>query len=83
MNCTRCGVDCHGDQRTLRMSCLYDMLELGIPLVTHDGMYTMKVCKACRADWMKAIKQWFDDPPLRDESLDGIWIRELGAPAKL
>lgn len=29
--------------------------------------YTLRVCKRCRADWMGAIKQWFDQPCTPEE----------------
>ena len=42
------------------------------------GLYTLRVCKRCRADWMAAIKQWFYSAPTGEGDGD-IPIRELGA----
>lgn len=42
-------------------------------------LYTLLVCKDCRADWMTAIETWFKGPrPLRLGSGTGVWIRENG-----
>lgn len=44
------------------------------------GMFTLRVCKGCRSDWMATIKKWFNDPPtVRTSCGSGIWIRENGA----
>lgn len=41
--------------------------------------FTLRVCKDCRADWMTAIKTWFEDTPDPKESCgSGIFIRENG-----
>jgi hypothetical protein len=29
----------------------------------HHPMFTLRVCKSCRAEWMDAIKTWFRAPP--------------------
>ena len=43
-------------------------------------MFTLRVCKGCRSDWMGAIKDWFNRPPIRKESCgSGIFIRKNGA----
>ncbi|HMI68977.1 MAG TPA: hypothetical protein VK510_03210 [Solirubrobacteraceae bacterium] len=86
---------CHAvglDRRTLWMSCLYNMLELGMPFeqVVVRGeqrwnltdaevsafvraelappapqiinrLYTLRVCKDCRASWMQAQLAWFTE----------------------
>lgn len=61
--CVRCG-DVGEDRRTLWMACLYAMEELKLPFdiveMKPQRMYTLLVCKDCRASWMKAIKAWFD-----------------------
>ena len=123
--CVRCK-EWGEDRRTLHMSCLYDMAELGIPLEEYRlkgeafakngveelwfgdeaelramGMkphtistfspqptttvdrafYSQRVCKDCRAEWMTAIKEWFErgQPQQQVESCgSGIFIRELG-----
>jgi len=114
--CARCG-EAGKDRRTLWMSCLYDMGELGIPLErrsirgtvhAYEGerpilepangfpglsapvfadapmgnpvalsTYTIKVCKPCRADWMRAIRDWYVDPPKVERG--EVCVRELGA----
>ena len=114
--CARCG-EIGDDRRTLWMSCLYDMSELGIPLEqrsvrgtvhAYEGerpilepangfpglsapvfadepmgdpvalsTYTIKVCKPCRADWMRAIRDWYVDPPKVERG--EVCVRELGA----
>jgi len=67
--CACCGEVGH-DHRTLWMACGYNMDELGIPLDHKDvaevtgfnrgGVYTLLVCKHCRALWLDAIKVWFE-----------------------
>lgn len=89
--CQRCRQD-GDDRRTLWMACFYQMDELGIPLEKEtlfttdyprcDGkdFYTLRVCKDCRADWMKSIKDWFNSPlVMRDSCGSGIFVRENGA----
>jgi hypothetical protein len=39
--------------------------------------YTIKVCKPCRADWMRAIRDWYVDPPKVERG--EVCVRELGA----
>jgi hypothetical protein len=41
--------------------------------------FTLYVCKDCRADWMMAIKRWFEQRPARDDVGSGIFVRELGS----
>ena len=78
------------DRRTLWMACLYEMNELGLPFkeqtlasgVDHSHsmkMYTLRVCKECRAEWMGAIKTWFNSQPARGPTGTGVWIRVNGA----
>lgn len=44
------------------------------------SMFTLRVCKNCRSDWMAAIKKWFNEPPtVRAGCGSGIWVRENGA----
>lgn len=114
--CARCG-EAGDDRRTLWMSCLYDMSELGIPLEqrsirgtvhAYEGeryliepaegrpgiavpafadepigepialsTFTLRVCKPCRADWMRAIRDWYVDPPKVERG--EVCVRELGA----
>lgn len=43
-------------------------------------LYTLRVCKECRADWMTAIQAWFHSgKPVRPGSGTGVWIRKNGA----
>jgi hypothetical protein len=49
--------------------------------------FTLRVCKGCRADWMHAIKTWFNSENERepeDEFTDGVaYVRDLGAIRKM
>ena len=45
--------------------------------------YTLEVCKLCRADWMRAIKGWFDDKSRPASPGSGIFIRDLGATREI
>jgi len=55
------------------------MEELKIPFELFESNYILKVCKSCRADCMKAIKHWFENPIKEISCGSGIFIRELGA----
>lgn len=92
--CQRCKED-GDDRRTLWMACFYEMMELNIPFEKerireggiHDdhpnnfhNFYTLRVCKQCRGDWMKALKEWFAKPVTPIDSCgSGIYLREYGA----
>jgi hypothetical protein len=73
--CVRCGAVGY-DRRTLWHACLYEMDELGLPFKKVDLgegrfsriFYTLYVCKGCRAEWMLAIKQWFNSPARHDDA---------------
>lgn len=83
--CKRCG-DGPEDLRTIRMACFYDMGELGLPLdLDQEGKsYCMRVCKACRGDWLAAIRTWFHAASEREASPgSGIFVRELGATREI
>jgi len=42
--------------------------------------YTLRVCKRCRSQWMRAIDDWFRDKPVDPESCgSGIFIRDKGS----
>jgi hypothetical protein len=50
--------------------------------------YTLRVCKRCRADWMSAIRNWFQDAPEpeedeEDEEDGGIYVRRLGSTERI
>uniref|UniRef100_A0A6M3JU23 Uncharacterized protein n=2 Tax=viral metagenome TaxID=1070528 RepID=A0A6M3JU23_9ZZZZ len=54
------------------MACGYDMSELHVPFKHTElkgvpsfgnGLYTLFVCKSCRADWLQAIENWFQTKP--------------------
>lgn len=48
--------------------------------LTPQQLYTLRVCKECRADWMTAIQAWFQTgKPVRPASGTGVWIRKNGA----
>ena len=79
--CQRCEEEGH-DRRTLVMACFYQMSELGLPFEEDtEGRYTLRVCKSCRADWMTAIKAWFENKPLTEEDAGAgqTYVQELGA----
>lgn len=49
-----------------------------------QGLYTLRVCKRCRGDWMNAIAQWFRTPPERRESCgSGIFVRRGGVNVEI
>jgi len=82
--CQRCG-ETQDDLRTLWMACLYDMSEMNLPFALRylqcdevNSIFTLLVCKNCRADWMLAIQGWFNTPPA-EEPQTGYFVRELGA----
>jgi len=86
--CQRCGI-VDDDLRTLWMSCLYAMNELGVPFQRYQvempyiNFFTLRVCKDCRADWMAAIKNWFTMPIERESCGSGIFVRENGASKEI
>lgn len=46
---------------------------------THN-FFTLRVCKNCRADWMKQIQNWFETKPEKPESVGtGIFVRDRGS----
>lgn len=53
--------------------------------VRHSGelcakpLYTLCVCKQCRADWMMAIKRWFAEKPEWMDDENGVPTRVFGA----
>ncbi len=92
--CQKCG-DEHDDLRTLWMGCFYDMNELELPFKMETiidasncnkphHLYTLHVCKGCRADWMTTIKIWFDMPTRKPVSPGtGIYVRHFGANVEI
>ena len=43
------------------------------------GLYTLRVCKECRGDWLAAIKTWFHaGKKARTSPGTGIFVRENG-----
>ena len=79
--CQRCYEDdSDGDLRTLYMKCGYEMNELDLPFnMDENNYYTLTVCKTCRSDWMKYIRDWFNTKPEAIDLGTGILIREFGA----
>jgi len=78
--CVRCG-EIENDRRTLRMSCLYEMSEMKIPFkeVQHPDRaneFTLRVCKKCRGEWMKAIEAWFLN--IRKGSFTQFYEKSIG-----
>jgi len=47
------------------------------------SFYLLRVCKSCRADWMAAIREWFENPVERGSCGSGIFVREGGAAREL
>jgi len=47
--------------------------------LTPQSLYTLRVCKDCRAAWMMAIRQWFNVPVNRSATGTGVYIRRAGA----
>lgn len=93
--CQRCH-EAEEDRRTLWMACFYEMGELDLPfekrIMQDKGaghtqlFYTMRVCKDCRSDWMKAIQYWFHDvepEPKPKPCGSGIYVREFGANVEI
>lgn len=49
------------------------------PEIVYQKFYTLRVCKSCRASWMRAIQAWFNDQSPKPESCNsGIYIRKFG-----
>lgn len=49
--------------------------------LTPETLYTLRVCKDCRSDWLKAIEDWFKagpQTPPDDGQVRNIPIRERG-----
>lgn len=42
------------------------------------AFYLLRVCKDCRSDWMRAIKDWFNTESTPEYVGSGIFVRELG-----
>ncbi|CAB4128203.1 hypothetical protein UFOVP100_16 [uncultured Caudovirales phage] len=79
--CQRCR-DIDEDRRTLEMSCFYDMNELDVPFKLNEKTrtYSLRVCKDCRSEWMKAIEYWFHNSSYKKDSCgSGIFVLEFGA----
>lgn len=48
------------------------------------SIYSLRVCKECRSQWMGAIKHWFNTVPTKRESCgSGIFVRENGATVEI
>jgi|SRR6185503_610635 len=86
--CQRCH-EIDEDRRTLAMACFYEMDELKIPFkheesVEQGRLYTLRVCKRCRADWMESIQNWFFNINLDEESCgSGIFVMRNGVPVEI
>lgn len=47
-------------------------------------LYTLRVCKDCRGDWMGAIKTWFQSSAPKEESCgSGIYVRRNGSTVEI
>lgn len=52
--------------------------EQGEPTRDHP-LYTLRVCKKCRSEWMSAIERWFKEVPVESPSCgSGIFVRKYG-----
>jgi len=52
--------------------------------LTPHQLYTLRVCKDCRADWMQAIKEWFKQNPKLEKSCgSGIFVRRNGSTVEI
>src|SRR4051794_12512870 len=66
MNCQICNEDTYGDQRTVRVACLYDLTEAGLEengnILLDDGRtlstFGATVCKDCRGDLIGLLRRW-------------------------
>lgn len=66
MNCQICGEDTNGDQRTVRVACMYDLTEAGLEdngnIILDDGSlrstFGATVCKNCRGDLIGLLRRW-------------------------
>lgn len=79
--CQRCNDEGY-DRRTLTMRCFYEMGELGLPFSEDaEGFYSLRVCKSCRADWLQAIKVWFETKPVGEQEAGPgeTYVRHLGS----
>jgi len=47
------------------------------------GFYILRVCKSCRADWMTAIKTWFEEFVVKAPVGSGIFVRRNGATVEI
>ncbi len=77
------------------MGCGYEMSELGLPFDDedatdrHTAMYSLLVCKLCRAAWLDATSAWFRSNGLdarllqRESPGTGIFVRILGASVEV
>lgn len=51
--------------------------------VYQQNFYTLRVCKECRAGWMAAIQEWFNDQSKKELYGSGIFIRSQGVAVEL
>lgn len=47
------------------------------------SFFTLRVCKDCRADWMTAIKRWFETKIPLPGTGTGVYVRENGTAREL
>jgi hypothetical protein len=49
------------------------------------SFYLLRVCKACRSDWMQSIKRWFNEAPATPQKRcgSGIFVREYGKTVEI
>jgi hypothetical protein len=51
--------------------------------LTPQPIYTLRVCKACRAGWMAAISAWFKERPTQIGCGSGIFVRRNGVNVEI
>lgn len=94
--CQKChgkrdGVEYDPDIRCLVVECFYDLQETGIPFypiaLTKNGGpemkgYGLNFCKKCRADFIQAMKVWFESkPPIEPQT--GYFVRHFGTNVQI
>lgn len=47
------------------------------------GMFTLRVCKECRGEWLGAIETWFNKKEAPKQVNSGIYVRRNGATVEI
>ena len=87
VTCQRCGEEVGGDIRTLTMSCSYDISEylsqLRVAKLGGINMYSLDICKDCRASWLDTLQRWFLSAEVKETIGSGIFVRRGGATVEI